>query len=90
MQIDDPLAELVTRQRREVGDRLRRLRIAAGLTQMALADRAGLDHRTISRCENGHRAISIDVVARLAYGLDLPSWRLFRDDAPPDTGQRSM
>lgn len=77
---DDHLSERVERHRREVGERLRRLRTEAGLSQVALAERAGLDHRTISRCENGHRAISIDVVARLAYALGVPPWRLLRDD----------
>lgn len=83
----DDLSELVERHRREVGQRLRRLRTEAGLSQIALAERAGLDHRTISRCENGHRATSIDVIARLAFALGVPPWRLLRDDPDVPSGR---
>lgn len=77
---DDHLSDQVERHRREVGERLRRLRTEARLSQVKLAERAGLDHRTVSRCENGHRAISIDVLARLAYALGVQPWQLLRDD----------
>lgn len=70
----------IQRHRWEVGRRIRELRSAAGLTQMALADRAGLDHRTISRAENGVHSINIDIVLRISRGLGVPSWRLFRDE----------
>lgn len=46
---------------------------------MQLAERCGIDNKTISRAENGRFAISIDQVARLARALDVPSWRLFSD-----------
>ncbi|WP_369183344.1 helix-turn-helix domain-containing protein [Streptomyces sp. Y1] len=73
---DDP----VQRHRWEVGRRIRGHRIAVGLSQVQLAERAGLDHRTISRAENGRHAISIDVIYRIASGLGVPSWALFRDE----------
>lgn len=63
--------------RREVGDRIRQLRTDAGLSQLALAERAGLDHRTISRAENARRAVSIDIAARIAHALGVPSRDLF-------------
>lgn len=62
-----------------MGARIRALRLAAGLSQVQLAERVGLDHRTISRAENGRHAISIDVAYRIATGLGQPSWALFRD-----------
>jgi transcriptional regulator with XRE-family HTH domain len=46
---------------------------------MQLAERCGIDSKTISRAENGRYAISVDQVARLARALDVPSSRLFRD-----------
>jgi transcriptional regulator with XRE-family HTH domain len=70
----------VQRHRWEVGRRIRDLRHAQQLTQMALADRIGVDHRTISRAENGIHAISVDQAYRIATALDVPSWRLFRDE----------
>ncbi|MFD7410171.1 helix-turn-helix domain-containing protein [Kitasatospora purpeofusca] len=68
------------RHRWEVGRRIRTYRVGAGLSQVQLADRTGLDHRTISRAENGVHATSIDVIYRIAVGLGLPSWRLFHDE----------
>jgi transcriptional regulator with XRE-family HTH domain len=69
----------VQQHRWDVGARIRALRLAADLSQVQLADRAGLDHRTISRAENGRHAISIDIAYRIAAGLGEPSWKLFRD-----------
>jgi transcriptional regulator with XRE-family HTH domain len=38
----------------EIGDRLERRRIDAGLTQAALAEEAGISKRTVERIEAGH------------------------------------
>jgi transcriptional regulator with XRE-family HTH domain len=55
---------------------LRRLRVAAGLTQEALAERAGLSYRGIADLERGvRRAPYMYTVARLADGLGLESAR---------------
>jgi transcriptional regulator with XRE-family HTH domain len=39
---------------REIGDRLERRRIDAGLTQAQLAEEAGISKRTVERIEAGH------------------------------------
>ncbi|MFD0408642.1 helix-turn-helix transcriptional regulator [Kitasatospora sp. NPDC127116] len=78
MPTDDHSRE-VQQHRWDVGARIRMLRLAAELSQVQLAERAGLDHRTISRAERGQHAISIDVAYRIASGLGEPTWRLFRD-----------
>jgi transcriptional regulator with XRE-family HTH domain len=41
---------------REIGDRLERRRIDAGLTQARLAEEAGISKRTVERIEAGHSA----------------------------------
>src|SRR5580704_17891161 len=41
---------------REIGDRLERRRIDAGLTQAQLAEEAGISKRTVERIEAGHSA----------------------------------
>lgn len=66
--------------RQAVGIRIRALRLAAGLSQVQLGERADMDHKTISRYENGLRNIGIDEVALIAHALDVPSWRLLRDE----------
>jgi transcriptional regulator with XRE-family HTH domain len=76
---DDDLPPWIQQHRWDVGRRIRVLRRGRGLTQMQLAERCGIDNKTISRAENGRYAISIDQVARLARALDVPSWRLFGD-----------
>src|SRR5215831_17589127 len=55
-----------------LGDRLRRLRAAAGLTQEELAERAGVSARTISDVERGLRdGVYRDTAERIAAALGL-------------------
>jgi len=51
------------------GQRLRALREAAGLSQLALAPAAGLTHEAISLLETGHRAPQAATVHKLAHAL---------------------
>lgn len=51
---------------------LRRLREAAGLTQMELANRAEMDMAEISRLELGKRDPRLSTIVRLAVALELP------------------
>ena len=59
---------LVTRQR--IGQRIRELREARGLTQRDLEDRTGLTHNHISRIENGNYNVSLDTLSKIAAALD--------------------
>jgi transcriptional regulator with XRE-family HTH domain len=68
------------RHRWDVGIRIRSLREEQGLSQVQLGERAGMDHKTVSRYENGLRDFGIDEAALLARALGVPSWRLFRDE----------
>lgn len=71
------------------GDRLRRLRRAAGLTQGELAERAGVSLRAISDLERGQRSHPWrDTVRLLADALDLaPADRAALEGAARGTGQ---
>ena len=53
-----------------VGRNLRRLRLAAGISQEELGFRANLDRTYVSSVERGHRNISIDNIFRLASALE--------------------
>jgi putative transcriptional regulator len=52
-----------------IGDHLREVRIAEGLSQEALAVKAGLDRKTVNRIENGLFSPSIDTLVRLCQIL---------------------
>jgi putative transcriptional regulator len=49
--------------------RLRELREAQGLTQQALAERAGVRQATVSQIESGTSRVDLDVLERLADAL---------------------
>jgi transcriptional regulator with XRE-family HTH domain len=52
------------------GKRLRELRHSSGLTQEALAERAGLPHTHISAMERGIKLPNLLTILRLAVALD--------------------
>jgi transcriptional regulator with XRE-family HTH domain len=59
----------------EIGDRLERRRIDAGLTQARLAEEAGISKRTVERIEAGHSAdfvmlLRVLRVLKLLEGLE--------------------
>jgi transcriptional regulator with XRE-family HTH domain len=55
----------------QFGVNLRRLRGAAGLTQMELSNRSGLDMAEISRLERGRKDPRLNTIVRLAAGLEV-------------------
>ena len=57
--------------RRAFGQQVKALRREQGLSQEQLAERASLHWTYISEVERGLRAPSLDVVGRLAAGLDV-------------------
>ncbi len=63
----------------QLGINLRRLRDDAGLTQMELSNRSGLDMAEISRIERGLKDSRISTIARLAAGLQVETAELVRD-----------
>ena len=68
------------------GDRLRAVRLARGLTQEALAERAGLSLGVVKKIERGGSA-RIETYHALARALRVRTSRLF-DSGPPHRDQR--
>ncbi|MFM9616138.1 helix-turn-helix domain-containing protein [Streptomyces niveiscabiei] len=56
---------------KELGTRLRGLRMEAGLTGAVLAQRAGVGQPTVSKVETGRMVPSLGVLSRLSLALDL-------------------
>lgn len=74
------------RRREQVGDRLRSLRRAKGLSQRSLADLVGIDVRTIGALENGVKGPTLDALFDLADALGVPVTWLFVDDWTTEPG----
>jgi transcriptional regulator with XRE-family HTH domain len=65
------------RQRVMLGEQIRRLREERGLSQMQLAELANVHRTYISSLENGRRNAAINLIYRLADGLDVHVRDLF-------------
>jgi len=58
-------------QQKIVASELRKIRIKAELSQDQLAQRAGIDRKTINRIENGHFSPTLDTITRLSLVLKI-------------------
>jgi transcriptional regulator with XRE-family HTH domain len=72
-----------------VAQNIRRLRVARGLSQEALAVDAEIDRTYVSRLERELENPTVAVLERLSRALSVPIGDLFRepapDEAPPQT-----
>jgi transcriptional regulator with XRE-family HTH domain len=66
---------------RQLGEQVRALRIASGVSGGALARSSGVSRSMLSRIERGLVSPSVETLERLARGLDAPLSRLFSDQA---------
>ena len=53
----------------QVGDRVRQLRAACGLTQAQLAEKPGMATQAVSRIERGERSPTLETLDKLAAAL---------------------
>jgi transcriptional regulator with XRE-family HTH domain len=74
----DPIPDWVLARRRVIGDRIREVRRRAGLSQVQLGERVGLDHKTIHRYETAQRAPSLTELLLIADALDVALAELVR------------
>jgi Zn-dependent peptidase ImmA (M78 family)/transcriptional regulator with XRE-family HTH domain len=65
---------------REVGDRIRRIREAAGIQAQELAARVDLDPTALSKIENGRRSVKSTELARIADALRVSPLALLEDN----------
>jgi transcriptional regulator with XRE-family HTH domain len=63
--------------RNRFGQKITALRIEAGLSQEAFADRCGFARSYMSRIERGRANPSLDAIEILAAGLKVPEHDLF-------------
>ncbi|MGW5616297.1 helix-turn-helix domain-containing protein [Streptomyces sp. NPDC003877] len=72
------MPDWVPARRREIGDRIRTTRRAAGLSQLQLGERIGRDHKTVHRYETAQRAPSLTDLLLIADALNTPLADLVR------------
>lgn len=70
-------SDLVRERRAAFGGVVREARLARGLSQEALAERCGVDRKSISRMETGAFSPRLDNVFNVAAALDIPVSELF-------------
>jgi transcriptional regulator with XRE-family HTH domain len=66
---------------RRLGEQVRALRIAAGVSGGELARRSGISRSMLSRIERGLVRATVDTLERIAEGLHVPLARMFSDQA---------
>ena len=72
----DPMSALSDVDGVRLGQRLRELRLEAGLTQAELARRTGIHRPNIARVEAGRHTPSLETLARLAAAIGVPTTRV--------------
>jgi transcriptional regulator with XRE-family HTH domain len=73
----------IEEQVRRFGERLRLRRTEAGLSQLALADRAGVDLAAVSFLERAKRAPNLNTLVRVARAAGVAPAALLDDAEPP-------
>ena len=56
-------------ERKRIGERIRELRKKKNLDAKAVASRAGIDASNLSRIEQGHYSVGLDILSKIASAL---------------------
>ena len=68
----------------DVGARLKEVRVAAGLSQRALADRAGVPHGQISLVETNKSSPSVSSLRKILEGVPMTLSEFFEPESSPN------
>ena len=75
--------------RMTIGERIRKARKFAGMTQEELADRIGVARISVTRWEKGYRNINLNQIKKIAEAIDVPFETLMLDDERSNTMDES-
>ncbi len=62
---------------KNIGKRLKELRLQANMSQEQLAEYVGVATKTISYWENAHNPITLNKIPLIAEALNIPAYKLF-------------
>jgi transcriptional regulator with XRE-family HTH domain len=79
----------IEEQVRRFGQRLRLRRTQAGLSQLALAERAGVDLAAVSFLERAKRAPNLNTLVRVAHAAGVTPATLLEEDESPRAARAS-
>lgn len=71
-----------------LGSRIRERRLSAGMSQEALAEKAGISPNTVSRIEGGLTEMYVETFRKLAHALNADAGDLLCREGWPDSGDR--
>lgn len=78
----DPTPDWVPARRRAIGRRIAQERQGQGLAIDDIAERTGLDRKTVMTVEAGRHAPTLDTLLLVAAALGLPLAELVAEDGP--------
>jgi transcriptional regulator with XRE-family HTH domain len=82
--------ELRSARRRAFGNAIRARRQELGLSQEQLADRAGIERKSVSRVETGAYSPSVDRLWNICDALGVLPRALLEDDDSPQASARTV
>lgn len=68
----------IIKKERKVAEKIKDLRIERGMSQNALADKAGIDRKTVNRIENNHFSPNLNTLFRLCDTLSVKPAELLK------------
>ena len=68
---------IMTEFQKKFGKRLKELKKLKGLTDLQLAEKIGVEEKTVNYWINGHNAITFNKLPLIAKALDIPVYSLF-------------
>ncbi len=81
----------VVLSRKEIGERIRALRLEKGMSQVELATATGTHQTSLSQIERGVRGAGVPQVVRLARALGVPADRILSASlAPPPSRNEKL
>jgi len=69
----------VAPKERKIAKRLLEIRVERGMSQITLAERAGLDRKTVNRIENDHFSPNLNTFIRLCKALKVKPSEVFEN-----------